>query len=267
MNLIRNLAVLLWLTAAAVGQIEYELACPAAAGVPLRQTYDSVTRKYRAIECVNPVTGKTIYNDGVAGGDGTMIWPGHAGIPVFDGFTWSTPIPAPDGNAAHCLKGTGAWLDCVNDANYVHRTGDESIAGLKTFLDAVTIAADLNVSGTINQTGAGSSVWSGKKWSGTSVTVPTGKDFSLGVGSDNQFKCQLAGGGSCMPVSALLVQSTRLTGCSGTCTYTYATAYSGTPNCICAGEGGSCNIASISSTECVINTTVANNQMIVVGAP
>jgi len=48
--------------------------------------------------------------------------------------------------------------------------------------------------------GTGSLQISGVRQSGTSVTVPAGKDFSLFIGSDNHIHCQLSvslGGGSC----------------------------------------------------------------------
>lgn len=74
---------------------------------------------------------------------------------------------------------------------------------------------------------------------------------------------------SCQPANAngatLLIQSTRLTGSATT--FTYPTAYSGTPTCVCSGEGGSCNIASVSNSACTLNITTATNDVIVVGAP
>jgi len=89
------------------------------------------------------------------------------------------------------------------DSTVVHLAGTETISGGKTFASDVTLSGNLNVAGNINQTGSGSTQWSGKKWTGTTVTVPSGMDYSLGVGSDNTFKCQLAGGASCMPAGAV----------------------------------------------------------------
>ena len=89
------------------------------------------------------------------------------------------------------------------DAAVVHLAGAETITGSKTFSSDVTLGGNLNVAGNINQTGSSPTQWSGKKWSGTSVTVPSGMDYSLGIGSDNSMHCQLSaalGGGSCMPV-------------------------------------------------------------------
>jgi len=80
-------------------------------------------------------------------------------------------------------------------------------AGSPTFLNNVTVSGNLNVAGNINQTGSGPTQWSGKEWSGTTATVPTGMDFSLGVGSDGTFRCQLASGASCMPSSGNAVTS------------------------------------------------------------
>jgi hypothetical protein len=90
---------------------------------------------------------------------------------------------------------TGAAVD----STVVHLAGTETITGAKTFSSTVTLSGNLNVAGTINQTGTGPTQWSGVEWTGTSVTVPSGMNFSLGVGSDNTFHCQLASGGSCMP--------------------------------------------------------------------
>ena len=87
------------------------------------------------------------------------------------------------------------------DSAVVHLTGTETIGGLKTFSSDVSLSGNLNVAGNINQTGSGPTQWSGKKWTGTTVTVPSGMDFSLGVGSDSIFKCQLTSGASCLPSS------------------------------------------------------------------
>ena len=84
------------------------------------------------------------------------------------------------------------------DSAVAHLAGAETITGPKTFSSDVTLSGNLNVAGNINQTGTGPTQWSGKKWTGTTVTVPGGMDFSLGVGSDNTFKCQLTSGASCM---------------------------------------------------------------------
>jgi hypothetical protein len=85
------------------------------------------------------------------------------------------------------------------DSAVVHLAGAETIAGAKTFASDVTLSGNLNVAGIINQTSTGSTQWSGKKWTGTAATVPNGMDYSLGIGSDNTLKCQLASGASCMP--------------------------------------------------------------------
>ena len=91
------------------------------------------------------------------------------------------------------------------DSSVVHLAGSETITGAKTFLSDVTLSGNLNVTGNINQGGTGPTQWSGQPWTGTTVAVPTGLAFSLGVGSDNLFKCQLAGGASCMPSSGGMV--------------------------------------------------------------
>jgi hypothetical protein len=90
---------------------------------------------------------------------------------------------------------TGAAVD----STVVHLAGTETITGAKTFSSNLTLTGNLNVAGNINQTGSGPTQWSGQEWAGTTVTVPSGMAFSLGVGSDNTFHCQLASGTSCMP--------------------------------------------------------------------
>lgn len=82
-------------------------------------------------------------------------------------------------------------------------------AGSPTFLNNVTISGNLNVVGNINQTGSSPTQWSGKEWTGTTATVPAGMDFSLGVGTDAMFHCQLANGASCM---AFVPTSTTVNG-------------------------------------------------------
>ena len=84
------------------------------------------------------------------------------------------------------------------DSAVVHLAGTETVTGAKTFSSNVTLSGNLNVAGNINQTGTGPTQWSGQEWTGTTVTVPSGMAFSLGVGSDNTFKCQLTSGASCM---------------------------------------------------------------------
>ena len=88
------------------------------------------------------------------------------------------------------------------DSAVVHLAGTETITGAKTFTNSVTLNGNLNVAGNIVQTGTGPTQWSGQEWTGTSVTVPSGMAFSLGVGSDNAFKCQLSSGASCLPAAA-----------------------------------------------------------------
>ena len=89
------------------------------------------------------------------------------------------------------------------DSAVVHLAGAETVSGSKTFSSDATFNGNLNVAGNINQTGSGTTQWSGKKWTATTVTVPSGMDFSLGIGSDNAFKCQLTSGASCMPAGAV----------------------------------------------------------------
>jgi len=94
---------------------------------------------------------------------------------------------------------TGAAVD----STVVHLAGTETITGAKTFSGNVTLAGNLNVAGNILQTGTGPTQWSGVEWPGTTATVPSGMNFSLGVGSDSTLKCQLSSGASCMPAGAV----------------------------------------------------------------
>lgn len=77
--------------------------------------------------------------------------------------------------------------------------GYAPLSANNTFVGNQTITGNLTVSGTISQSAVGQTQWSGNVWSGTSVTVPGSFNYSFGVGSDNLFRCQLSGGGSCMP--------------------------------------------------------------------
>jgi hypothetical protein len=63
----------------------------------------------------------------------------------------------------------------------------------------------------------------------------------------------------CTTPGAEFVQSIVVNGCaaSSTCTFTYPVPYSTLNACVCSGEGGSCNIASKSTTACTINTSGA----------
>ncbi len=89
----------------------------------------------------------------------------------------------------------------ATDSAVVHLAATETITGAKTFSSDVTLNGNLNVAGNINQTSTGPTQWSGKEWTGTTVTVPSGMDYSLGVGSDSTFRCQLTSGASCMPAA------------------------------------------------------------------
>lgn len=62
-------------------------------------------------------------------------------------------------------------------------------------------------------------------------------------------------------------QSGVVSGCGATCTFTYPVPYTTLKSCLCSGEGGSCNIASKSTTACTINTTVGTNDVMVSGIP
>jgi hypothetical protein len=106
-------------------------------------------------------------------------------------------------------------------------------SGSPTLLNNLTINGNLNVAGNINQTSSNPTQWSGKEWTATSVSVPSGMDYSLGVGSDNTFKCQLASGASCMPsgggaVASIFGRTGAVTAQSGD--YTAAQVTGAVPN-------------------------------------
>jgi hypothetical protein len=61
------------------------------------------------------------------------------------------------------------------------------------------------------------------------------------------------------------VQATTLSGCGATCTFNFAHTFSVIHSCVCSGEGGSCNVASKSTSSCTINTTVGTNDVTVSG--
>jgi hypothetical protein len=130
--------------------------------------------------------------------------PGGGGGNVVSVFGRTGAVTAANGDYS-VSQVTGAAADSA----VVHLTGAETVSGPKTFSSDVTLSGNLNVTGNINQTGTGPTQWSGKKWTGTTVTVPNGMDFSLGVGSDNTFKCQLTSGASCMQ-SGLPANSTTI---------------------------------------------------------
>ncbi len=138
--------------------------------------------------------------------DVTNLTPGQT-----NGMRVSLQAPAGGGDVASVFGRTGAVTAATGDysvaqvtgaaadSTVVHLAGTETIMGAKTFSSDVTLTGNLNVTGNINQAGTQPTQWSGEEWTGTAVAVPSGMAFSLGVGSDNVFRCQLAGGGSCMP--------------------------------------------------------------------
>lgn len=114
---------------------------------------------------------------------------------VVQGTTTTVPITP-------TLPGTGLSTsltagDLIVATTMQAQCGDAS--GCRV-LGQLTALGDLNVYGNINQLGTGAWQTSGVKQAAVTVTVPQGKDFSLFLGSDNLFHCQLSsllGGGSC----------------------------------------------------------------------
>jgi hypothetical protein len=89
------------------------------------------------------------------------------------------------------------------------------------------------------------------------------------VSSDVNHNLQDTGISSASLTGKLTESGRQVTGCGGaTCTATFSPAFSVTPNVVCSGEGGSCNISSISTTQVTFNVAgVAAVQWIAVGAP
>ncbi|HLB92837.1 MAG TPA: hypothetical protein VJK27_10880, partial [Terriglobales bacterium] len=103
------------------------------------------------------------------------------------------------------------------------------LGAANTFTGNQTINGNLSVSGNITQAGSGPTQWSGNEWTGTSVTVPSGMAFSLGVASNNSLSCQLASGASCMPANGMTYPGTGIANSTGTAWGTsYSTSGSGT---------------------------------------
>jgi hypothetical protein len=143
--------------------------------------------------------------------------------------------------------------------------GDAS--GTKT-LGPATFLGDIQVYGNIYQLGPGAWQFSGVRQAGTSVTVASGKDFSLYVGSDNLFHCQLStllGGGSCgsgggggggvtsvsvaVPTPAFTVSGNPITG-SGTITIGYGAGQIPVAN---LGTGSGSSLAFLNGTGAFAN--------------
>ena len=179
-------------------------ACNFDAGSPVAGDY-VIASTTQAGKCHD--TGSTTRPSGVqvigriesGGGVRVSLGPpsgGGGGGAVSSVFARTGAVTAQSGDYS-ASQVTGAAVD----STVVHLAGTETITGAKTFASTVTLSGNLNVAGNINQTGSGPTQWSGVEWTGTSVTVPSGMNFSLGVGSDNTFHCELASGASCMPPS------------------------------------------------------------------
>ena len=94
-----------------------------------------------------------------------------------------------------------------------------------------------------------------------SITLTTGGTYLCHADGTNSW-CQTSPG-----ATAPLMQATLLTGSATT--FTYPIPYSTAPNCFCTGVNGSCNVSTggVSTTACIVNTTVANTYVMVVGLP
>ena len=129
---------------------------------------------------------------------------GSGGGPVSSVFGRTGAVSAQNGDYAVAqITGAAPLASPTFSGVLTHPDGtmisSSGWAGSPTFLNNVTINGNLTVAGNISQSSSGPTQWSGKDWTGTTVTVPSGMDYSLGVGSDNALKCQLASGASCLP--------------------------------------------------------------------
>ena len=89
------------------------------------------------------------------------------------------------GTSSDFLRGDGTLGSGVDDSNLVHKTGTESIAGLKTFTDKVDIDVD-NTSLELTSTGTVSNVkFTNSSGSATAGLKNTG--FQLAIGASTRF--------------------------------------------------------------------------------
>lgn len=114
-----------------------------------------------------------------------------AGIPVADALDGNT-TPAGTSDIENALG-----FNPANDAAVVHNTGNETIAGLKTFSNNAVFNGNLTLAGTLNFSAAGPFFVQGVKQTGTPTV--SGYDFGLWVNSSGVFQCTLSGGGNCLP--------------------------------------------------------------------
>ena len=114
-----------------------------------------------------------------------------AGIPVADALDGNT-TPAGTADIENALG-----FNPANDAAVVHNTGNETIAGLKTFSNNATFNSNVTIAGTLNFSAIGPFFLQGVKQTGTPSV--SGYDFGLWVNSSGVFQCTLSGGGNCLP--------------------------------------------------------------------
>jgi hypothetical protein len=142
-------------------------------------------------------------------------WPGGGAVSSVFGRTGAVSAQSGDysvaqvSGAAPLASPTFSGVVTHPDGTMVSASG---WAGSPTFLNNVTISGNLNVAGNINQTSNSPTMWSGKEWTSTTASVPSGMDYSLGVGSDGAFHCQLASGASCMAAGGLVTSVFGRTG-------------------------------------------------------
>jgi hypothetical protein len=107
--------------------------------------FDSaVTIAGLAAGCLN------ISSTGVVGSTGVACGSGGGGGAVASVFGRTGAVVAANGDYS-----VGQITGAAADSAVVHNTGTESIAGLKTFSNDVTLSGNLNISGNIVQTGSG----------------------------------------------------------------------------------------------------------------
>lgn len=137
--------------------------------------------------------GTSWVSSGTLGGGcgGTcLLIPAGAGIIVANGVDGNTT------NASTADVNGALGFSAANDANVVHKTGVETVAGAKTFSDNAVFNGNINIFGTLNFVQPGPFLAQGVKQTGT-PTVGASYDYGAYVDSASIFRCLLFSGTSC----------------------------------------------------------------------
>ena len=133
----------------------------------------------------------------------------------FAGYSYQTTIGGSGGGGGGGSTGGPNFsiqyncssIFCGN-GNWLYSAPPSGSNGLGSVVDGgdMAIGANLNVGGSITQTQSGGWQLNGALLGSTTITVPPSYGFSLGVGSDGQFRCILLAGGSCLNAAQLAGQ-------------------------------------------------------------